>query len=302
MIMKERELPIQLKVLRALNKRSILLNPQTTSLDYRMKGYEGECQFDAAMKSLKCDCLVLNDLMLKVNGQTCQIDTLLITPMGATIYEVKNYEGQFVYSDDKFKIRSTNKEISNPLLQLNRSMNLLRQLMEEQRVSFPLNGLVVFINNRFTLFQAPVADSFIFPTMLSYHLIKLNSMRKSLNQCHHRFAETLKQLHVSDTKFVTLPEYDFQDLRKGPFCDVCMSEVRLNHGRKWKCRECGAEAVSHKVILDQIKDFRLLFPEKKVQTGTIYEWCGKLISKKSIRNVLTKHFELKGESKATYYE
>lgn len=302
MIIKERELSTQLKKLFALDKRSKLLNPQTNSIEYRMKGYKGECQFDALIRTLKCDCLVLNDLMLRVNGQTCQIDTLVITSKGVTIYEVKNYEGQFVYTEEKLKILTTNKEISNPVHQLNRTTNLFRQFMQEQKVSFPLSAHIVFINNRFTLFQAPIAEYFIFPTMLSHHLMKLNNIQKSLNQSHHRFADMLKHLHIADVNYTSLPDYNLEDLKKRNFCKVCMSELEHSHGRIWKCRDCNTDIVSHKVILDQIEDFRLLFSDKKLKTGTIYDWCGKAFSKKSIRIVLSKNYELKGQSKASYYE
>lgn len=81
-----------------------------------------------------------------------------------------------------------------------------------------------------------------------------------------------------------------------------MSELEHSHGRIWKCRDCNTDIVSHKVILDQIEDFRLLFSDKKLKTGTIYDWCGKAFSKKSIRIVLSKNYELKGQSKASYYE
>lgn len=41
------------------------------------KGFEGELQFDALLEKLTCDCLILNDLILSLNNQTFQIDSLV---------------------------------------------------------------------------------------------------------------------------------------------------------------------------------------------------------------------------------
>lgn len=302
MIIKEREPSVQLETMLALSKRRDLPNPQTNAIRQMVKGYEGEQQFDSIIKELKCECLILNDLMLKINGQTCQIDTLFISSKGVSIYEVKNYEGEFVYHEDKLKIRTVNKEISNPLVQLNRTTMLFRQLMEEQRVTLPLQAFTVFINHHFTLFQAPVNDQIVLPTMLSNHVKGLNNERGGLNKSHHRFAETLKQLHLDNLSFMTLPDYSFDDLAKGSFCRVCSAKIERLKGRVWECTECRRKDLSHNVIFDQIKDFHLLFPEKKYKTSEIYEWTGKLFSEKSIRSVLSKHFTLKGQSIASYYE
>ena len=64
------------------------------------KGYEGEVMFDSLTEKLQCECLILNDLLLKINNTTFQIDTLIISD---TIYlfEVKNFEGDYVYESDK---------------------------------------------------------------------------------------------------------------------------------------------------------------------------------------------------------
>ncbi len=302
MIIKMREPSVQLEIMQALSKRSDLLNPQTNAIRQMVKGYEGECQFDTVLNELKCECLILNDLMLKINSQTCQIDTLFLSSKGVSIYEVKNYEGEFVYQEDKLKIRTVNNEISNPLQQLNRTTMLFRQLMEEQRVSFSLQGFAVFINPQFTLFQAPVNEQLILPTMLPNHVKRLNTDRGGLNKSHHRFAEKLQALHLDDVSYMTLPEYSFEKLKKGSYCSECNGEVVHSKGRVWECTKCSRQDLSHNVIFDQIKDFHLLFPEKKYKTSELHEWTGKLFSEKSIRSVLSKHYTLKGKLKGAYYE
>lgn len=293
---------VQLKTLLALNRRGNLLNPQTSSIHYRVKGFEGECQFDEMLKEVKSECLILNDLTLRVNGRTCQIDALLITGEGVTLYEVKNYEGQFVYFEDKLKILSANKEISNPLNQLNRTANLFRQLMEEQHANFSFEAYIVFINQQFTLFNAPANSPIVLPTMLAQHMKKLSNERRSLNKSHHRFAEILKQLDQPELSFDAYPAYDYQALKKGAFCRECESVLGKPVGRICTCTKCGCKEVSTDVIKRQISEYRLLFPEKKLTTHDISDWVGKLFSQKSIRSVLKKNFELKGKGIGCYYD
>lgn len=301
MIIKEREPSTQLETLRVLKRRSDLLNPQMSSIQHMVKGCQGECRFDEMLEELKSECLILNDLTLRINGRTCQIDTLLITGEGVTLYEVKNYEGQFVYTEDKLKILSTNKEISNPVHQLSRTTNLFRQLMEDQHANFTLQTYIVFINEAFTLYNAPVDSPFILPTMLDYHMKKLSNERRALNKSHYTFAETLKQMNQPELTFYSFPEYDWSGLEKGAFYKVCQSELGKPIGRMCQCNKCGCKEVSTDVILRQINEYLLLFPEKKLTTNDVYEWIGKLFSKKSIRSVLEKNFELKGNYKGRYY-
>ncbi|OJF91774.1 nuclease-related domain-containing protein [Alkalibacterium sp. 20] len=302
MIVKERERALQLESLVALSKRGVLLNPQENYINQLVKGFEGECAFDALMKGLKCECLILNDLLLKLNGHTFKIDTLMISSKGVSIYEVKNFEGEFVFREDKLKIVSTNKEITNPVHQLNRKTMLFRQLMEEHRVDFPLKSYIVFVNKQFTLFETPVNQDFILPTMISRHLKRLNNERGAINISHTKFSDALKALHHKDTTFITLSEYSYTALKKESFCKECSAVLERLNGRMCECMKCGHKELAVDTIFRQINEFRLLFPDNKLTTNEMYQWSGKLFSKKSIRSVLSKHFTLKGQSIASYYE
>lgn len=96
------------------------LSKQDKQYHYNLKkGYEGELLFDSLTKKLRCECLILNDLLLEVNLTTFQIDSLIITQGKLFYYEVKNQEGDYYYEADKF-FRKTKIETANPLLQVQR--------------------------------------------------------------------------------------------------------------------------------------------------------------------------------------
>ena len=97
LLLKTRTEPTELVLLRLLNQRSQLSKDDQQNYFKLKKGYEGELMFDSLIEKLEIECLILNDLLLKVNNKTFQIDSLLIRNNQIQIFEVKNYTGDFYY-------------------------------------------------------------------------------------------------------------------------------------------------------------------------------------------------------------
>ena len=150
------------------------------------KGYEGEVMFDSLTEKLTCDCLILNDLLLKVNNTTFQIDSTIINSRNrSTFTKLKSLDGDYYYESDK--LYTKNKlEITNPLIQLSRSESLLRQLFRNLGFKIPIDASVVFINPEFTLYQSPLNKPFIFPTQVNRYLNNLDMINSKLNGKHTR--------------------------------------------------------------------------------------------------------------------
>jgi len=57
-----------------------------------------------------------------------------------------------------------------------------------------------------------------------------------------------------------------------------------------------------KAVLRSVEEFKLLFPERKITTKEIYDWC--LISgeMRRIKRILDKHYRLIGAHQWAYYE
>ena len=66
--------------------------------------------------------------------------------------------------------------------------------------------------------------------------------------------------------------------------------------------ECGHEELLEAAVMRSVKEFKLLFPTKKVTTNVIYEWCNVVKSKKRIRKILGKNFTKAGVHQWTFYE
>lgn len=300
LIYKSRVEPSQLVILKILSQRMQLSKTDHQQYLNLKKGYEGELLFDLLTQNLKCDCLVLNDLRLKSNNQTLQIDSLIIMNHGIHIFEIKNYSGDFYYESDRL-FQKDRSEISNPLIQLQRTESLLRQLLLKLNSSIPIQSSVVFISHDFTLYQAPLNKPFIFPTQLKYFMNNLNIQQTKLNEQHRRLAEKLLSLHIEEYHHLKLPPYNFQQLRMGTTCSACASFSIIIYGKVYNCTECGNEELVESAVVRNIKEFMLLFPEEKVTTNQIYEWCNNIASKKSIQRILDKNFHKSSVHRWTYY-
>ncbi|WP_102274803.1 nuclease-related domain-containing protein [Cytobacillus massiliigabonensis] len=301
MIYKPRMESIELLILKALDSR-ICLSSKVKQLYFNLKkGYEGEILFDSLTEQLQCECLILNDLLLKQNNTLFQIDSLIIMSDTIYLFEVKNYEGNYYYESDKlYKIPKS--EINNPLIQLIRSESLLRQFLHSLGITIPIHSSIVYINPEFTLYQTPLDKPFILPTQVNSFLKKLNKSSTKLNEKHNRMADKLILHHIQDPPFNQLPSYKYEEMHKGITCVNCTSITVSNMGKICICHKCGFEEAVEAAVMRSVEEYKLLFPEKKVTTNIIHEWCKVVKSKKRIRRILSENFKIMGVRQWTYYE
>ncbi|TYS69770.1 NERD domain-containing protein [Sutcliffiella horikoshii] len=307
MLVKSRTMSREMQIYLSLNARMTLHEKEQQYLWNLEKGYEGECMFDALTEKLEgCNHFILNDLLLKHNNTTFQIDSFIITPRNAYLFEVKNFEGDYYYdaSSDHmyFKSLSKPKEVTNPLTQLNRCNSLLRQLLSNFGYNIPILASVVFINSEFTLYQSPLDKPFIHPTQINRYLKGLENTSSGLNNKHTELAEKLTSLHMVDSPFKNLPGYSYDQVKKGLVCAGCASLSVFIEGRSARCVRCHKVEALEEIVLRHVREFRMLFPVSKITTSGIFEWCGRGISSKTINRILDKHFSIKRSRRWRYYE
>ncbi|MBA2176016.1 NERD domain-containing protein [Halobacillus locisalis] len=264
------------------------------------KGYEGELHFDELTRPFESTFLLLQDLLLKNHSTTFQVDTLLITPNKNYLFEIKNYEGDYVHDDDKF-YHLPQSEILNPLHQLQRANALLGQLLTRHGITTPFESYLIFIHPHFTLYQAPQHPSIIYPTQLSSFLRKISPASNPLKGHHRKLADTLTTLHDPNPVLPDLPAYSFDSLQKGIYCLQCSSCSIALKGRSMYCEKCGHIEEFSAAVLRNALEFKQLFPSNRITSTSIYEWCGEIGTPRRIRTVLEKHFAIKGRKRGTYY-
>ncbi|WP_342432072.1 nuclease-related domain-containing protein [Neobacillus sp. FSL H8-0543] len=216
-VVKPRTVPTELIILRHLNTRMELTPNDKQLYVYLEKGYVGEVTFEILTYQLQSDVLILRDLLLEVNNTLFQIDTLIISADIIYPCEVKNYEGDYYYQSDRLYTKSGS-EIKDPLLQLERCESLLRQFLQKTGYTFPLESNVIYVNLKFTLYQAPLNKPIIFPSQLNACMIKLDKSPPKLTSRHKKLADKLLSAHICESPYTRLPQYEYSKLRKGLNC------------------------------------------------------------------------------------
>jgi hypothetical protein len=293
---KSKELLIQ----ESLNVRMKLSNKELSNYLHNKKGYEGEVQFDEFLENLNIDCLVLNDLLFEINNKYFQIDKIIITQNGVIIFEVKNFEDEYYLDGSKWFVLPK-KEIDNPLDQLNRSYSLLQRLLQSLGYNCTVDKHLVFVNPEFTLYHAPMNSPIVLPTQLNRLLNKLNMQPSKLNENHTNLANKLLSLHVEESPFKRNLIYKYEQLKKGIICSSCHSFITKINTKRITCVKCGLEEEVKSAVLRSVKEIKLLFPEKKITTNIVHDWCKIVESKRAIREILNQNFMLIGHTNSSHY-
>lgn len=300
MFLKPRNAPLELKALRSLDLR-MRLSPEDKQHYLNLeKGFDGEVAFDLWLVELSPKCLILADLLLEQNYSTFQIDTLVLFKETIHLFEVKNFAGDFDIKDDKWSLLS-GEEIKNPLHQLNRSEALFKQLLRKHlKISFPVKAHLVFVNPHFTLYNASPEMPIIFPSQINRFIQKLNGRPSNITQKHLQIGKQLVARHQTDSPFSRLPDYNFSQLQKGIACVQCASWMNAEE-RKMVCHVCSRIEDNETAIMRHVEEFKILFPNQKIATNTILDWCGGAVSSKKVQRVLAKNFNRVNHGKASYY-
>lgn len=302
MFLKERSESEELLALRYLNRRLDLTTKEKFHYLNLEKGYEGELKFDLLAKDLKEERFILNDLLLEVNNSQFQIDSTIISQGLIHLLDIKNYEGDCYLESDKLYSVTTGYEYKNPVNQLQRCATLFRQFLQTHKLNFLVEAYVIFINPEFTLYQAPKDQPIIFPTQVNRFLRDLNKTPSTLNDGYKKLAQTLLSAHQTKNRFTTLPEYTYGQLQKGVYCKGCGSSQISIKNSNFVCKNCGDQDKIEQTIMRNVKEFKLLFPDRKITTKEIYEWCNVELCERTFRRVLKKYFTPFGGSRHTYYE
>jgi len=291
----------ELRILRSLNTR-MALEPDVKQHFFNLaKGFEGEVAFDEWTLPLTDKYLILNDLLLESNSTTFQIDSLLISQKMIYLFEVKNFEGDYYVEGEKW-FSMSGSEINSPLFQMKRCETLLKSYLHRLKINVPIKSYLVFINPEFALYEAPRNEPIIFLSQMKRLIEKFHRQSDYLGNRHNALANQLVNDHLKSNRFSKIPVYDFSLLEKGILCSSCQgSLMKAFNGRNLICPGCGCMEKTESAVLRAVQEYKLLFPDRQVTTQAIQEWCGVVESRKTIREILNRHFTRIGRTQQTHY-
>lgn len=300
MLLKSRKESENLLLYRSLFLRMRLCEKDATHYQHLEKGYAGELLFDEYVSTLTNEFLLLNDVLLDFGNNLFQMDSLAIFQESVLLFEVKNFEGDFFVRGDRW-YASSDKEIKNPLEQLQRSEALLRRFLQEHGCTLPIEPLLVFVNPEFTLYQAPIKTPIIHPTQIQRLLRTLAIKPTKTTHLHEKIANKLLTHHLSKSPIIRKPDYSYEMLQKGIYCSHCYTFFKEATETRLVCT-CGTIESIDDAIVRNVHEFMLLFPYEIVTTNVIYVWCGGVVkSRKTVRRVLSQNFMKKGYKQKTYF-
>jgi hypothetical protein len=297
-----RKEPGKIKILKILDKRMGLPSEEKQRYLNLVKGFEGEVLFDSLTSHLENKFFILKDLLLEQNKTKFQIDSLIITEASVLHCEVKNYQGDYIYKGDDFFPNQTEQKITNPLHQIDRAQTLLRQLLQKNGFRYPIESHVIFVNPEFYLYNAPLNKPIIYPTQIKKFLKYIDSKPSNLNSNHRNLVDFLLNRQLTESPYEQLPPYKYTQFQKGNTCAFCQSfSITIQH--KWMiCADCRHQEKTETAVLRSVEELKLLFPEIKLTTNLVNDWCQSFRSEKSYLKILKQNFSTIGYGKWTYYE
>lgn len=291
----------ELKTFRSLNLRMGLTGKDLHYYSFIEKGYEGECRFDRLVEAhLSDDWLAVNDLLLEKNNRMFQIDSLLVRHGTIFLNDVKNFDGDYYIKDGKWYTAFGN-EVDDPLEQLRICESRLRRLLQSLGYPLAIESRLVFMNPNFYLYQAPLNSPIIFPTQLNRFMNYLQMKTGNINERDLKLAQKLVSLNIGKFPFSRFPEYSYEKLEKGIACTSFHSFMKVYNKETVICPLCGRKELIDSAVLRNIEELKMLFPDLKITTSVIQEWCNVIPTNKRIWIVLRKNFELVQRGRSSYY-
>lgn len=297
---KERAESTELRILKSLGARVQLAAPDAKQLDILLKGWKGEEEFDRWVNTIVEDWHILNDLLLSHQGTIFQVDSLIFSGTALYLFEIKNYQGDFYIQGDAWYTFSGN-EIKNPILQLKRTENLMRQLLKEHGFDVRIEANLIFVNPEFCLLQAPKNLPIILPGQMPRFREKMLNQTSPIKHSHSNLAKKLVSLHMKEDPFPRNYHYSYEKLQKGLICPHCRGFYQQIHHSFLLCGICGERQTLEDALLGAVEEIRMLFPGRTITTPLLIDWCRIIKDRRTIQRVLKKHYDFKGRGKSARY-
>ena len=288
--------------LEMLQGRRLFTVEEQKSLKRYQQGYQGELQFARMLEEkLFPPQAVLYNLHLESDGSEAQFDCLYLARHNIYHFEVKNYQGNYCNSKDRWFHLPTKKELRTPLHQLTRANLFLQNFLLQYHISIPVKSYVICIHPHFHLYQSEINEPIIFRAQLPQFLREIQNASVMSQHEWQNIYNLIIQAHRSVSKYEQCPMYDFDSLQKNLVCYQCKRINVTLDTQKLICSHCSFVENAQSALARHIREFLFLFPEEKLTLGKIYRWCGGTFSKKRIRYLLAKKYKLVKRGRSSYY-
>lgn len=292
--------------LESLEKRKGLDLKEQKLYERYKSGHEGEVYLEQFLsEKLNPGPVKLFDLRFVLESNECQIDCLLIFERECVLIEVKNYAGDYYMKEDGMYMLFSHAKINNPFMQLDRAENMLNGLFKKAHIPLTVRSVIIFTNLNFYLYQDSPKIKAVYRSQLDRFVNGLNALSCQLNNNHQKIIEVLKAKQLETSSYEKRVDCDYEKLPKGMTCRECNGwmEVLGEAGRKnMICKKCKHVESMEDTLMRNVREFNILFSDRKITVSTIYDWTGGNLSHKKIQKILLKHCIVQGSTKGRYYQ
>ncbi|WP_185959475.1 nuclease-related domain-containing protein [Planococcus salinarum] len=272
MIWKEREVSgnkEELEVLlRRLPKRHALYGQVERDNYAETAGQAGEKRFDHyyAASRVTFPHYMLHNVTLK-SFRVFQMDSVMITPWGVYVFEVKNMNGRLLFNSHPVQMLQMKEDGTvigrrSPIEQMADNEWLLEEWLRERDILVPVRSVLVLSYSKQIAENVPPSQPIIFSHQLPRYLHTLPVEQAIFNPDEMK---GLAELMVAAlVRFVPKPicsdpRYPIEVMRCGVWCAACNRIGMVRRYGVWFCPDCGvSEKNAH---IRTIRDWLLLTGE-----------------------------------------
>lgn len=285
-----------------LSSRKQLTHEESHRYDQLLKGFKGEKKLEKLFYQGNYNKIIpLFSCLYEHDSREFQIDCTLITSDTIYLLEVKNYSGNYSMRNNSIHYLPTNREISNPINQINRTEILFKNMLADMKINMQVRSYIVFVNQNFVLYNASEELPIILPPQIERFFQITNENAYMSTEQTKKIAEKLRQGNKNKSIYERRPKYDISECRRGLFCMHCHAGLDRVGRQTFKCEQCDKNYHVDEAVLYAVAEFHLLFPDKKIRVEKILDWCGDAVSAKFIGRVLARNLSKVAKSRYTYY-
>lgn len=286
----------------------ILVVRQPYSSDFYLnnleKGLAGEEKVLAFLKRYgNSNWEGIRNIWLNNNGKF-ECDMLLLANAGAHMFEIKHYDGQFVYRNGDCILN--NKVLAdNPITQAQRNFRKFKNIVQKFDSRLKVYGTLIFIGAHNTVeIHSPVSDiSIVKQTELKNHILKIvEADRNQLQQLNTNSLLSHLEKYEVNNPFVPEPlgHEAIQSLRRGIYCEKCQN-FQITMSKLYIHCNCGYKERREKGILRTIHEYSAITGKKKITLKEAKNFINDKASDKYLTKIMKKHLTRVRKGKYTYY-
>lgn len=289
-----RKIPIKLKQLQILKRRTMLGETEDKERMKLYRGYKGELQFDKQLESLisHLDVFHLKDYRFKINDSDTtmkvsngtsevQIDNVLVACDRMYTFEVKNFGFDLIYGTKSWYFTG-GQEYKDLSVQVNRQRTSLDFLIQGGGFNYDIISHLVFVNPLQTIYNMPKLDNLMVPSNTAR---RLKSICTSNRYDHNTVIDYLDSRRLTKSMYDLPANVSFRELRAGVFCYQCDSEAELVRMSSYNycCHSCSTVFTTFEVVLILIDEMKTLNDTWEISPVMVSKLSGGAVSTSTVR-------------------